>query len=143
MLLLLVACGDRDPVVGIDAAPPPDADVVAPPDAATPDASTAPRVEVTIEYAGAAEGTLLAAAFTSFPPQGPPGAFAQDSSPVFPDTLVLEGLEPSTVYVLGFLDVDPPSPTQPGPEDLTVWSDGLTLVESETTTVTLTLVDPE
>jgi hypothetical protein len=136
MLVFLAACDGPGTPVELDAAVPP------PPDAA-PDASRATRIEVTIEYGGAVEGTLLAAAFRDFPPQGPPVAVIQQAAPTFPAALVLDDLEPATVHVLGLLDAEPASPTQPGPEDLTAWSEALALAEGETATVTLTLEDPE
>ncbi len=40
------------------------------------------------------------------------------------------------------LDAPPSSPTQPGPEDRTVFSEALTLTAGATTTVTVTLTDP-
>lgn len=102
-----------------------------------------PRIEATVTYEGSAEGTLVVAAFASVPPSGAPMAFAQESAPAFPATLALDELEPgTTVYVLALLDVDPPSPQQPGPEDRTAWSDAVTVAAEGATSVALTLTDP-
>ncbi|MCA9674736.1 MAG: hypothetical protein H6708_28835 [Kofleriaceae bacterium] len=145
-LATAAACGGDDDGGGTPQVP--DATVATPDavpvavDAAPPDGAPAARVEATIGYDGAAEGTLLLAAFTSVPPSGGPIGFAQASSPTFPATLTLEDLAPQTLYVLAMLDVPPASPTQPGPEDLTVWSDALEVELGHTSTVTLTLVDP-
>jgi hypothetical protein len=102
-----------------------------------------PRIEATVEYGGATEGTLVVAAFASVPPMGAPMAFAQESAPSFPTTISLEDIEPgTTAYVLAMLDVAPASPQQPGPEDLTVWSSAVTVAAEGATTVSLTLADP-
>lgn len=136
--------GDDDPVDAAtipDAATSPDAADV-PPDAPPPDASTLARIAVTVEYEGSATGSLIVAAFPSFPPSGPPAAFAQDATPEWPQVVALEGLDPGTMYAFAVLDAPPSSPTQPGPEDRTVVSAALTLAAGETTEVTLTLTDP-
>ncbi len=109
---------------------------------AAPDASTVARIEASVAYAGDAEGTLVLAAFASLPPMGGPMGLAQVAAPAFPQALVLDALAPGEAHVIAILDVAPASPTQPGPEDLTVWSEPLVLVEGETETITLTLVDP-
>jgi len=102
-----------------------------------------PRIEATVTYAGGARGTLVVAAFASMPPMGAPMAFAQASAPQFPETVVLETVEPAqVVYVLALLDVSPASPQQPGPEDLTSWSPAVTIAAGGATTVDLTIVDP-
>ena len=102
------------------------------------------RIEATVAYGGAAQGSLVVAAFASIPPAGAPMAFAQEASPAFPTMLTLgETLVPnSTVYVLARLDVAPASPQQPGPEDRTVWSSAVMLASEGATAVNLTLVDP-
>ncbi len=136
--------GDDDPIdaaAAPDTAVPPDAADV-PPDAPAPDASTQARISVTVEYAGSSTGSLIVAAFPSFPPSGPPAAFAQDATPEWPQAVALEGLDPGTMYAFAVLDAPPSSPTQPGPEDRTVVSAALTLAAGETTEVTLTLTDP-
>lgn len=102
-----------------------------------------PRIEATVAYAGTAAGTLVVAAFTSMPPMGPPAAFGQRTAPNFPATVELEGLAAgATAYVLATLDVAPPSPQQPGPEDRVVWSSALTFPTEGATTVSLTLPAP-
>jgi hypothetical protein len=130
--------GDDDPAPA-DATVP---DAVAVDAMGAPDGAPAARIAATVEYSGIAVGTLILAGFTSFPPQGPPVSFAQDSTPSFPASLELTDLEPQTLYVLALLDVAPASPTQPGPEDLSAWSEALVVEEGETTSVTLTLLDP-
>ncbi len=137
--LLVAACAD-DPPTTIDPTPP-DAAATSP-DAAS-DAAAAPQIAVTVEYAGTARGTLIVAAFASFPPQGPPLAFAQDASPTFPAVLGLDGVPAGTAYVLALLDVAPASPTQPGPEDRTAWSEAVELEDDEPVALNLTLSDPE
>ena len=102
-----------------------------------------PRIEATVAYSGTAQGTLVVAAFASIPPMGAPMAFAQQSAPTFPTTLVLEAVEPTqTVYVLALLDVSPASPQQPGPEDRTAWSPAVTVAAEGATTLQLTIADP-
>jgi hypothetical protein len=101
-----------------------------------------PRIETTVMYGGAAQGTLVVAAFTSIPPMGAPTAVAQQSTPAFPETLVLDTVEPgTTLYVLALLDVAPASPQQPGPEDRTSWSSPI-VVGDGATAITLMLTDP-
>jgi len=135
---LMAACSDDEQAPAIDAAT---AEIDAAVEA-EPDAAAAGRIAATVTYEGSAEGTLLVAAFTSFPPAGAPTGFAQEATPLFPETLAVEALPPGDIYVLALLDVPPASPTQPGPEDLTAWSEALTLVAGETTEVSLTLTDP-
>jgi hypothetical protein len=102
-----------------------------------------PRIEASVTYAGAAQGTLVVAAFPSNPPMGAPADFVQKSAPTFPATLELDTVEPGAkLYVLAMLDVAPPSPQQPGPEDRTVWSAALDVAAEGPTTVSLKLVDP-
>ncbi len=102
-----------------------------------------PRIEASVAYQGTADGNLVVAAFPTKPPMGAPTAFAQESTPTFPATLVLEAVEPgATLYVLAMLDVAPASPQQPGPEDRTVWSAGVNIAAEGATSVNLNLVDP-
>jgi hypothetical protein len=102
-----------------------------------------PRIEATVGYGGAAQGTLVVAAFADMPPMGAPRAFAQKAAPAFPATLVLEAVEPGdVVYVLAMLDLSPASPQQPGPEDRTSWSSAVTVEADGATTINLMLVDP-
>lgn len=136
---VLIACGSDD-TPGADAAPEVDApEVDAPPPI---DAATAARLQATVSYTGAAQGSLILAAFPSMPPMGPPIGFAQAAQPAFPATLAIENLEAGTIYVLAVLDVAPASPTQPGPEDRQAWSAALSLTVGATTMTTLTLSDP-
>ncbi len=130
VLLLASACGGTEGEATIDAAP------------VVMDASTVARVQGTITYAGAAQGGLVLAAFTSFPPMGGPVGFAQQASPSFPATLTIDGLPPGTLYVLALLDVAPASPTEPGPEDRTAWQMNVTATAGEVATFALTLRDP-
>ena len=103
----------------------------------------APRIEASVAYAGTAQGTLVLAAFPTKPPMGPPSSFAQRATPIFPETLVLEAVEPgATLYVLAMLDVAPASPQQPGPEDRTSWSAALSIADEGATSVHIDLVDP-
>lgn len=102
-----------------------------------------PRIEASVTYRGAAMGTLVVAAFPSMPPMGAPTSFVQKATPSFPATLVLDTVEPgTTLYVLAMLDVAPPSPQQPGPEDRTVWSAAVNVPSAGAATVSLSLVDP-
>lgn len=147
-LALVAACGDDeggtddpapDAAVTVDA---PEPDAPPPIDAPPPDAAPATRIAATVAYDGDAEGSLILAVFTSFPPSGPPIGFAQDATPEFPAALTVDDVPAGTLYVLALLDVAPASPTQPGPEDRQAWSEALTIVEGETTNVELTLEDP-
>ena len=102
-----------------------------------------PRIEAAVAYGGTAEGTLIVAAFPSMPPMGAPTAFVQKATPAFPATLVLDTVQAGTkLYVLAMLDVAPPSPQQPGPEDRTVWSAAVDVASEGATSVSLKLVDP-
>ena len=102
-----------------------------------------PRIEATVAYSGAAQGTLVVAAFASVPPMGPPIAVAQKSAPTFPAMLVLDAVEPGqTLHVLAMLDVAPASPQQPGPEDRTAWSSPVTVGGDGATSLQLMLADP-
>lgn len=109
------ACGSDAPPVG-----------AARPDggAAGPMADAAPRarasVRATVRYAGAKSGPLGVGVFASNPPMGPPLAFQRVASPIYPAGVTLEGVSPgAAVYVVATIDVDPASPTVPGPEDPT------------------------
>lgn len=123
-LASLVACGNDDG--GSDAV----------------DAAPATGIQGTVTYAGTAQGSLMLAAFTSFPPAGAPAGLAQETSPTFPATLVIDDLAPGTVHLLAMLDVDPASPTQPGPEDLTAWQMNVAVTAGGLAPVALTLQDP-
>jgi hypothetical protein len=101
-----------------------------------------PGVATTIDYDGTAEGTLIVAAFASVPPMGAPQGFVQENAPTFPATLMMTDLPAGTFHLLAMLDVAPSSPMQPGPEDLTVWSDPIEVAADAHIDVELTLVDP-
>ena len=117
MLLLVVGCADEE-----DPGP--------------------PRIETTVKYGGAAQGTLVVAAFPSNPPMGAPTAVAQQSTPAFPTMLLLDTVERgTTLYVLALLDVAPASPQQPGPEDRMTWSSPIVVADGATA-ITLMLSDP-
>ncbi len=77
-------------------------------------------VLIEVTYEGALEGSLTVAVFAACPPAGPPGAFAQEPEPEFPQTVEIA----STSFVAGdmpcviaYLDTGAPSPTSPGEED--------------------------
>ncbi len=106
------------------------------------DAATSSRVRATVSYQGSAQGALVLAAFTSFPPAGAPAGFAQQVSPSFPASLTIEDLEPGTFHVLALLDVAPASPQQPGPEDITGWQMNVAADAGALAEVSITLQDP-
>lgn len=118
-LLLIGACGGGDsPGPGTAA------------DAAEEVADAAPLrladINVTVHYTGKLEGTLIVGAFLEFPVMSGPLAFVSIDTPTFPAVVRLRDLEPNTYYAVAVLDVEPASPTVPGPEDLLVGSDALT-----------------
>jgi hypothetical protein len=113
------------------------------PDAAKvmPDSSTTlANIAVSVGYAGTKHGSVVVAAFRSFPPMGPPSAFQTVDMPTFPAMVTLRDLEAGTYYVVGMLDVAPASPTSPGPEDLQAVSAPL-MLSSTPMSVALTLHD--
>lgn len=74
-------------------------------------------IEVTVNYAGTATGTLNVVAITEFPPMGPPVAVASDDMPTFPYAATLSDLEAGEYIIFATLDVGGDNPTVPGPED--------------------------
>jgi hypothetical protein len=104
------------------------------------DAEPGRGVLATVSYAGAVEGSLILAAFTSFPPAGGPVGLAQMAAPTFPAELSLADLAPGEYHVLALLDAEPASPTQPGPEDLTAWT-MVTVTDGAATEIAMTLTD--
>jgi len=101
-------------------------------------------VVVEVAYEGELEGALTVALFASCPPAGPPGAFAQEAAPVFPQTIELSGTEfgaGEMPCIIAYVDTGPASPTSPGEEDPT-GEVTFEIAAGEPTTVPLTLVDP-
>lgn len=98
----------------------------------------------TVVYEGAQTGTLTVAAFTSFPPAGPPEAFQVYDMPVFPQMGKLVELDPGTdYYVLAVLDVGSNNPQMPGPEDpYTATMPPVQVTAGTETPIELTLTDP-
>lgn len=101
-------------------------------------------IDVTVQYAGMQTGTLSIAAFTSFPPMGPPLAAQSYDMPVFPQTGKLIGLETGKpYYVVAILDVGSNNPQSPGPEDLVSFTMmPVDIVANSAVPVELTLTDP-
>lgn len=108
LILILAGCGgDAEPrsgAPGVDAAASP---------------AALGKLRVTVRYGGALSGALGVGAFAQNPPMGPPLAFERIPTPAFPATVELRGLEAGRYFVIATLDVDPRSPTVPGPEDPT------------------------
>jgi hypothetical protein len=100
-------------------------------------------ISFTVAYAGAKTGTLSVAGFPSFPPAGPPVAYQSYSTPAFPQTGKLTGLEVGKpVYVVTVLDVGNNNPQSPGPEDLSaVTMPPIDIVAGSEVMTTLTLMD--
>lgn len=120
-----------------------ESDTNASPDAAViaPDTGTGALADiaVSLDYPGTKQGSVVVAAFRSFPPMGPPSAFQTVAVPMFPAMVRLRDLEAGTYYVVGMLDIAPASPTSPGPEDLQAVSSPVMLPGA--TSVSLNLHD--
>ena len=128
LVVLALACDDGDPTavdgaVSADgAAPdvaPPDPDMTSPEaDMASPDMGGDPTgIRLTVRYDGDATGSLVAAVFGSFPPQGPPVAFQLVPAPEFPVDLQFPDVAPGDYAVLLFVDAPPENPMAPSPAD--------------------------
>jgi hypothetical protein len=99
-------------------------------------------IEVTVAYTGAKTGPVAIAAFTNFPPMGPPLAVTAEPMPKFPLKATLTGLEAGTYYVIAFLDAPPASGNSPGKEDPQAVSMPAVQVKgNDKPTVTLTLME--
>ena len=132
---LLSACDDESAgeldasMAGADSSPAPDSTPAAPDSApAAPDMARSivlGDIRVRVESSEGFDGTLRVGAFLHAPPDGPPLALERTVSPTFPVDLVLRGLEPNTYFVVAALDLDPPSPTLPGSEDPTEFSEAV------------------
>ena len=73
---------------------------------------------IEISYTGSQTGPLVIAAFTSWPPAGPPSAFEQIPSPTFPERVTLPDLAAGTYTLLTFIDVDGSGPMAPSQADV-------------------------
>lgn len=60
-----------------------------------------------IEFDGEVRGALRVAAFSSFPPVGPPIAEVSIEAPTFPQAYELHGLPPGRYFILAMMDADP------------------------------------
>ena len=67
---------------------------------------SAESVSGVIDFEGAARGPLRVAAFTSFPPVGPPIAEVSIEEPSFPQAYELWGLPPGRYFILAMIDAD-------------------------------------
>ncbi len=131
-----VATPDAAPV--IDTAPVIDAE---PPG---PDATPPPMVDVhiTVEYEGEAPGEgVVVAAFTSWPPSGPPLSFGVIEESELPQTATLEGFVPGTYYFYAAYDVPPISP-MPGMEDPQGVSEAVEVDGTDDIEITIVVEDP-
>lgn len=77
-----------------------------------------PNITGKVSYAGTQKGKLVVAAFKTWPSNNAPETFTTITSPTYPQAYELEDLDPGEYYVFAFVDVDPPSPTLPGSEDV-------------------------
>lgn len=77
-----------------------------------------PNIAGKVSYAGTQKGKLVVAAFKTWPTNSAPETFTTITSPAYPQAYELEDLDPGEYYVFAFVDVDPPSPTMPGTEDV-------------------------
>lgn len=105
-------------------------------------AATFATIKARIHYGGSAKGNLAVAAFVENPPKTkPPVSFDTSSAPTFPYDAELTGLEPGTYWIVAMLDLEPfgTGATRPGPEDLTVTSEAITIIGTETKVVEITL----
>lgn len=66
--------------------------------------------DLNIQYTGSETGPLIVAAFTSWPPFGPPSAFEQVPNPSFPARVSFPQLAAGAYTVLAFIDVDNSGP---------------------------------
>lgn len=101
-------------------------------------------IKVKVRYAGMKKGQLAVAAFVENPPKSkPPVSFDTAENPTFPRDLELRGLEPGTYWVAAVLDAEPygTGGTKPGPEDIQVMSEAITITGTETKSVEVTLTD--
>ena len=117
-------------------------------DAGDDDSGDGTDVSGTISYDGEAEGDRIGlAAFSAYPPQGPPLAFAyiDITGEEFPIDYLWEDVSFSgDVYLAAFLDVDPDDGVSLNPEldPADEPTETTTIVEGEDNVVDFTLVDP-
>jgi len=95
-------------------------------------------VKLTINYAGAKDGSLVIGLFKFFP--GPPSAFKTIDKPQFPQEIVIQA-KPGKYTLVTSLDVGRNNPTMPGNEDLQTKTNGVQVTESKTPEVKITLND--
>jgi pimeloyl-ACP methyl ester carboxylesterase len=74
--------------------------------------------DLTITYSGSASGPLVVAAFTSWPPLGPPSAFEQETNPTYPVSVSFPQLDAGTYTILIFIDVDGSGSMSPTDADI-------------------------
>jgi pimeloyl-ACP methyl ester carboxylesterase len=74
--------------------------------------------DLTITYSGSASGPLVVAAFTSWPPIGPPISFEQEASPTYPVSISFPQLDAGTYTILAFIDVDESGSMSPTDADI-------------------------
>lgn len=106
------------------------------------DGGEAAQIEVTVNYDGAQTGNLTIAAFSMWPPAGPPSAFEGPTAmPTFPATAGLSGLAAGDYTVVAILDIGGDNPTTPGEEDLQATSEITIEDGGDPIVVDLTLMD--
>ena len=76
--------------------------------------------DLLIKYNGSENGPLVVAAFSSWPPLGPPSAFEQRPTPNYPEAIDFPNLSAGTYTILAFIDVDNSGPMMPTDADVQV-----------------------
>jgi len=77
-----------------------------------------PGSDLEIRYTGAEQGPLVVAAFSSWPPLGPPSAFEQLPTPSYPTGVSFPQLSAGRYTILAFIDVDGSGPMAATPADV-------------------------
>jgi hypothetical protein len=105
---------------------------------------TSASIRAKINYAGGKQAPLAVGVFADNPPTSAPVSFDTTRTPAFPYTAELTAIEPGTWYVIAVLDMPPGggATLKPGPEDLQVASQKITVAAGDMRDVELTLVDP-
>ena len=100
-------------------------------------------VTISVSYDGPGAGQIVCGAFPSLPPTGPPLAFTMATPEAFPATIIVNKVPAGTTQFMAFLDLEPLSPTFPGPEDPIATSDPMEVEGGAPMTIELTLTLPD
>jgi hypothetical protein len=102
------------------------------------------KIAVTVSYQGMAQGPLIVAAYTTFPPTEPPVTSFSAPMPTFPAIGNLNDLEPGTYFVTATIDVGNDNPMgPPGPGDpVAVTMPPVSVAAGDTKTANLILMAP-